>query len=101
MKFYMFSQNNSGGSFIINKDVAELVAIEAENAKEANKRAEEIGIYFDGVDEGSDCDCCGDRWSRACDLEEGVDPFNYTSWSKKKIIVYHADGRKSVAEAKT
>ena len=63
-KFYTFSQNNSGGSFV-NSDlegISEYVIIEALNAENANNRAEEIGIYFDGCDDGRDCDCCGDRW---------------------------------------
>lgn len=29
---------------------------------EANARAKGIGLYFDGVDDGRDCECCGDRW---------------------------------------
>ena len=36
--------------------------IEAENASEANARGEGLGIYFDGVKNGCDCECCGDRW---------------------------------------
>ena len=27
--------------------------------------AEDIGLYFDGVEQGMDCSCCGDRWYRA------------------------------------
>ena len=34
-------------------------------------------VYFDGVDKGYDCSCCGDRWSRLGD------------WNKKeKIYIY-------------
>lgn len=60
--FYCFDQNNSGGSFDIDGNVAQFVIIEAESAAQANERAESIGIYFNGVDEGHDCPCCGDRW---------------------------------------
>lgn len=60
--FYTFYQNNSGGSFAANRDLAEYVIIEADTASEANDKAESIGIYFCGVDTGVDCGCCGDRW---------------------------------------
>jgi len=62
--FYHYSQNNSGGSFIFNEDsgITNHVVIEADSASEANKMAEEIGIYFNGCDSGLDCECCGDRW---------------------------------------
>ena len=64
-KFFHFRQNNSGGSFKVNEAVAHNVIIEAYSAKEANARAVEIGIYFNGCDTGADCNCCGDRWSAA------------------------------------
>lgn len=66
-KFYEFSQNNTGGSFIFDekKGICSHVVIEAKNANEANERAKEIGLYFDGVDKGEDCECCGDRWYEA------------------------------------
>ena len=60
MKFYTFSQNNSGGFFT---GPAEYVIIEAQDAQDANRRAEEAGLYFNGCESGSDCPCCGDRWS--------------------------------------
>lgn len=61
-KFYLYSQNNSGGSFITNENVAHRVFIEAKSGFDANEKAEFIGIYFDGVSDGIDCECCGDRW---------------------------------------
>lgn len=61
-KFYLFHQNNSGGYFIQNDSVDIYVMIQAESAEDANNKAEEIGIYFDGVKNGNDCECCGDRW---------------------------------------
>ena len=66
-KFYEYSQNNSGGSFSNSEKegIAEYVIIEALNAEHANTRAENIGLYFDGCDNGTDCSCCGDRWHRA------------------------------------
>ena len=63
-KIYRFDQNNSFGHFIINDAVCPRVYITAKNPKEANKKAESIGIYFDGVSKDIDCPCCGDRWYR-------------------------------------
>ena len=69
--FYTFDQNNSGGSFVRNNRLAEYVIIEADSAKEANSRAEDIGIYFGGED---DCPCCGDRWYEANDCNADNEP---------------------------
>lgn len=63
-KFYTFNQSNPGGYFINNENIAEYVIIHAENANDANDKAEEIGIYFDGISKGFDCECCNDRWYR-------------------------------------
>jgi hypothetical protein len=62
--FFTYNQNNSGGDFDIDEraGIAHYVLIEADSASEADERAEEIGLYFNGVDEGRDCECCGDRW---------------------------------------
>lgn len=74
--FYTFRQNNSGGVFDYDEErgISLYVIIEARNGREANAKAESIGLYFDGVDEGIDCGCCGDRWNAAnqyCIEEEG------------------------------
>lgn len=61
-KFYDFDQNNSGGSFITNDKLCWKLFIEAETYDEAVNKAEELGCYWDGVEEGIDCSCCGDRW---------------------------------------
>lgn len=58
-KWYTFSQNNSFGRW----DGPTYVIIEATSAAHANERAEqEAGVYFEGVSDGRDCGCCGDRW---------------------------------------
>lgn len=64
MSFYHYSQNNSGGGFVYDKDrgISHHVVIEAASAEEADMLAESIGLYFDG---DGDCPCCGDRWSNA------------------------------------
>lgn len=63
--FYEYRQNNSGGGFVFAKTsgISVYVIVEANSLDEANERAEGIGLYFDGVDNGHDCSCCGDRWS--------------------------------------
>ena len=57
--FYVYRQNNSGGSF---RPPAVDVIVEAPSAAEADTIAEGVGIYFDGA---GDCPCCGNRWSEA------------------------------------
>lgn len=65
-KFFTFNQNNSGGRFRYNEHagITRYVIIEAIDYRHAITRAENIGLYFDGVEDGRDCDCCGDRWYR-------------------------------------
>lgn len=105
MPFYTYNQNNSGGTFIINDDVAHYVIIEADNARAANDKAEDVGIYFEGCDSGTDCPCCGDRWYSpwADDGEEapmiyGNAPEDFDDiWArhgKAYCHVYYADGTK-------
>ena len=74
-KWYTFSQNNSGGSFVEDKErgIGGYVIIEAVDAAHANGRAENIGLYFDGCGIGMDCSCCGDRWCEASDPYDGND----------------------------
>ena len=106
MKFFHFSQNNSGGRFDFNidKGITHHVVIEAENAHDANARAERIGLYFDG---SGDCPCCGNRWSGQW-LDEGNETpcvygrpanayktFAGRGWMEegREIAVHHADGK--------
>ncbi|MFC4114137.1 DUF7296 family protein [Nonomuraea zeae] len=59
--FYTYRQNNSGGSFSFDEDgISVYVIVEADSASEADSKAREIGLYFDGI---GDCSCCGSRWS--------------------------------------
>ena len=51
--FYTYRQNNSYGVF--------------------DEKAENIGLYFDGVEKGRDCPCCGDRWHKAYSLGYGIE----------------------------
>lgn len=61
--FYGFNQNNSGGHFVVDDSLCHRLFIEADDKDEAISKAEELGCYWDGVDKGIDCPCCGDRWS--------------------------------------
>ena len=106
-KYFHFSQNNSGGSFHVDDDVAHHVIIQAHTAEEANTRALDVGIYFDGCDDGRDCECCGDRWYRVYGYEKGddkpmiyaEDPAEYddcfTREGEPVCHVYHLDGSKT------
>ena len=99
-KFFTYNQNNSGGAFDINKEkgIGEYVIVEAMNLNDADARAESIGLYFHGVEDGMDCDCCGDRWYSPYDdgSEEPLiydrtpeDYKNGDNWSKNKTIAVH------------
>ena len=68
--FYEFNQNNSGGHFVVNDSLCNRLFIEAADKYEAISKAEELGCYWDGVAEGIDYPCCGDRWSN--DFLEGI-----------------------------
>ena len=60
MSYFKFRQNNSFGHFV----GTPLIFVQADNAADANAIAQQNGIYFNGVADGVDCDCCGDRWYR-------------------------------------
>ncbi len=109
MKYYHYNQNNSGGSFRFDEKagITHHVLIQAKNIEQADSKAEEIGLYFEGCTSGRDCNCCGDRWSRQWSEEDGKDePLVYGShvdsleaylslWMAegKETAVHHADGR--------
>ena len=102
--FYHYAQNSSGGIFDFDKEngITRHVVIEAESASLADRRAESIGLYFDG--EG-DCPCCRYRWYEA-DAEGTEEPSVYgrplgvlnkdhgLDWMKEgyETVVHFADG---------
>ena len=61
-RWYVYHQNNSGGSFVHDPEngIGYEVIVEASSAKQADALASAIGLYFDGA---GDCSCCGNRWS--------------------------------------
>lgn len=107
--FYTFNQNNSGGSFDYNPSagISHYVIVEADNLSEAVERAKGIGLYFNGVEDFYDCECCGDRWYEPWSDDgtetptvygESVDTFTGGSFGMKWIkgpegYVHYKDGR--------
>lgn len=79
--WYEFSQNNSGGSLTEDNNLCHRLFIEARNVAKAKEKAIRLGVYFQGVDDGIDCSCCGDRWSEYVD--EIKIPYRYGSFDKK------------------
>ena len=103
--FHTFIQNNSGGFFVTEKDkgIASVVIVECDSEHDVLSRAEAIGIYFNGVADGTDCECCGDRWDYyEGDLTEepevyGESPGEYmktASSLRQDICIHYKDGRK-------
>jgi hypothetical protein len=109
-KWFEFRQNNPGGRLVFNDSVGNYVYIQAFTAAEANSKAEDIGVYFDGVAKGYDCECCGDRWCSVWDRCEGsVDMPKQYVWNRGQVdyelcdtaprnseyaVFYHIDGRR-------
>jgi len=93
MKWFTFSQNNSGGYFHGPRHVV----VQAVNAAMANAAAESFaGVYFDGCSwRGLDCQCCGDRWSRTWDGEYEDKPMLYgvDVVPNKNVMLVYFDGR--------
>ena len=88
--FYEFNQNNSGGYFDIDENLCHRLFIEADTKSEAISKAEELGCYWDGVYNGIDCPCCGDRWNEYCDevdIEKGYEvriyDANISKWNER------------------
>ena len=103
MAWFEFSQNNSGGSFTIRPEygIGPVVWIEANDAEDACERAQNIGIYFNGVEDGMDCECCGDRWHRPWDSGEeypAVDSRWDFGWHKE--VYFHPQDGKFVSANK-
>lgn len=107
MAWFLYRQNNSGGIF---DEPAVHVYVEADDTVEADRRAEELGIYFNGVESGYDCECCGDRWDYASSYSNVGEDAHEDLLKTLKIVVgfggsllwygapfalfYHKDGTK-------
>ena len=73
MSYFKFRQNNSFGVF----RGTPLIFVQADNAADANRIAQDHGVYFNGVADGLDCDCCGDRWFPVSDDDAQDQPSSY------------------------
>ena len=96
LKWFTFRQNNSGGLFTIDDTVDVNVIIQANCADEANELAQRVGIYFNGVDEGYDCECCGDRWYKVWDSVGTDEPEIYgqrVSWSSDSVVTCEGNSK--------
>lgn len=93
LKWWGFDQNNSGGYYIQNDDVDELVFIQARSFQEvmyiSNKIFEDNSDY---------CECCGKRWSIPNKKEGSLEPemfgkplesFEFYSKNGAAILYYH------------
>jgi len=69
-KFFKFDQNNPGGRYDHDKFLTLRVIVEALCVEQAERIAEDKGIYYNGVNIGFDCPCCGDRWYRPDKYDE-------------------------------
>jgi hypothetical protein len=94
MKFYEFRQNNSGGHFHEDEasGIGPSVIVEASSAEEANEKAQSLGIYFDGVDDDTDCDCCGDRWYPVDEDDGKYVPSHYGDFVEDVVADWYNTG---------
>lgn len=95
--YFHYRQNNSYGCFDIDdvNGIGPNVWIEADSIEKANEKAFSIGIYFDGVENGQDCDCCGDRWYSPYVGDEviDIDSFaQYVFYWHDTVYVHKKDG---------
>jgi hypothetical protein len=97
LKWYTTDQNNSGGYWIENEDVAHYVSVQAKNVAEAKEKFEHITAGYSQY-----CECCGERWSYDY-LEESDghkvpsyynQPLNELKnvWNDTHVVFYFADG---------
>lgn len=106
MAFFTFSQNNSGGSFDLDKGkgVTHWVIIESDTAAEANDKMLDLVGDFEGG-QGGYCPCCGERWHEVGDNDKSDEPMIYSSpalkegaagvWMDKgfNVAIHYKDGR--------
>ncbi len=65
------------------------VAVRAGSHEAANRIAadhDDSPVYFDGVTLGVDCDCCGDRWSRAGSWDDDFENIDHCPHPDAVII---------------
>lgn len=112
LKWYEFTQNNSGGYFEEDENVCHRMLIEASSFDEATEKAESLGCYWNGVSADIDCPCCGDRWNHY--WEETINLNNYDGdirvyaqdkadkwgWTTPDTRIFYANGTAEEAYSK-
>lgn len=93
--WFTFGQNNSGGYFVKDANVCEVVCIQAANADEARAKVQDM---FDNSDS---CGCCGPRWNFDPDDSDGApvpsmygEPIELTKPTtfRKEARLHYVDG---------
>lgn len=92
--WYHYRQNNSGGSFDIvpEEGIGPHLYIEAKHSEQADQLAMDLGLYFEGVEAGLDCDCCGDRWEEVYYGEDKIDISKYSFLFHDEVYLHPIDG---------
>lgn len=104
INLYRYCQTNSGGSF---KDTKKSYVKDAifplKQKGDFEKIYKDIGvtaktiipkmIYFDGVEKGLDCECCGDRWDELWEDEATTEVFIFEDLkdyenNKSELMIY-------------
>ena len=106
--WFNFDQNNSGGSFTVDDQLCHRLFIEADSQEKAEEKAFDMGVYYDGCSDGTDCPCCGDRWYSPDEVElpakfddevyETIEAYAQNladryGWTKPDCRIFYADGR--------
>ena len=85
LQLFQFSQNNSGGRFVVTDNVAHDVFVQAHSVDDANAKAKALGLF-----DLPFCDCCGPRFSPCFGSFKG----DLTDLSRNEVSVVHrADGK--------
>lgn len=100
--FICFRQNNSGGSYDIDDNLSPLVVVEGNDYDHCVERAEAIGIYFNGVNRGLDCECCGNRWYRGDEVLANIEncqevpamEYGGGIFGSEVSVIHYLDGRR-------
>lgn len=102
LKWFEFSQNNSGGGFNEDENQAPTVFIQAVDADQAWDKAENLFDF-------GYCECCGERWDYPYGDGTDVPMMGYppvpldqveASWYRDYAILHYYDGRKERVDFK-
>jgi hypothetical protein len=66
LQLFQFSQNNSGGFFVVTDSVAHEVFVQAHSVDDANAKAKALGLF-----DLHFCECCGPRFHECFDSFKG------------------------------